>query len=134
MNIGFIVAILALIVLALVLYMQLRAMRKRKDEAYRERNQVVALLATIYPSGTATTNIPGWDDGWHNCVYIDLPIVGQVSWHFHDDHASLFEKLPGYKGRWDGHDTEEKYSRVAWQGIYNLREKRAREQLDKGTR
>jgi hypothetical protein len=81
------------------------------DEVYRERNQVVAALAKCFPSGTARTAIEGWDEAWHGCVYIDLP-TGQVSWHFHDDDAHLFDTLPPYAGAWDGHDTAEKYRRL----------------------
>lgn len=87
-------------------------MEKRKDAAYLERNQVVAALAAAFPSGVARTNIPGWSEDWHGCVYIDLP-TGQASWHYHDSHAHLFEHLPPYTGSWDGHTTEQKYERVA---------------------
>jgi len=86
-------------------------MEARKDAAYLERNQVVAALASVFPSGTARTAIEGWSDDWHGCVYIDLP-TGQVSWHYHDSQAHLFAHLPPYQGSWDGHDTEEKYRRV----------------------
>lgn len=82
------------------------------DQAYYERNQLVALLAWLYPSGLKKTNIEGWDPAWHNCVYIDTP-HGQLSWHFHDREAHLFHGLPEYQGEWDGHSTEEKYRRVA---------------------
>lgn len=88
------------------------AMRARKDAAYEERNKLVAALARLYPSGTKRTDIPGWSSDWHGCVYIDLP-VGQVSWHYHDSQAYLFAGLPAYEGVWDGHDTEEKYRRLA---------------------
>lgn len=91
---------------------ELEKMRARKDAAYEERNKVVAALAKLFPSGTARTNIPGWSDDWHGCVYIDLP-TGQVSWHFHDSQAHLFADLPPYQGVWDGHDTDEKYRRLA---------------------
>lgn len=84
----------------------------RKDGAYLERNQVVAALAKCFPSGVALTAIDGWSEDWHGCVYIDLP-TGQVSWHFHDSQAYLFDGLPAYGGTWDGHDTPEKYRRVA---------------------
>jgi hypothetical protein len=83
-----------------------------RDGAYTERNRLVALLASIYPSGVKKTAIPGWDKSWHGCVYIDLP-VGQASWHFHDSEAHLFAHLPPYEGEWDGHTTEEKYERIA---------------------
>ena len=45
-------------------------------------------------------------------MYVDLP-TGQVSWHFHDSQAYLFDDLPPYTKQWDGHNTEEKYRRVA---------------------
>lgn len=83
-----------------------------KDMAYRERNQVVAALASFFPAGIARTEIPGWDPEWHGCVYIDLP-SGQVSWHYHDSEAHLFHHLPSYAGQWDGHSTNEKYDRLA---------------------
>lgn len=87
-------------------------MRCRKDNAYAERNRLVAVLAGMYPSGLARTAIAGWDPEWHNAVYIDLP-TGQASWHYHDSHHFLFAHLPPYGGKWDGHTTEEKYERVA---------------------
>ena len=90
----------------------LAAMDARKDAAYLERNQVVAALATVFPAGVARTAIPGWSEDWHGVVYIDLP-TGQVSWHYHDSQAHLFAHLPPYAGTWDGHDTEEKYRRLA---------------------
>lgn len=82
------------------------------DQAYFERNKVVAALARVFPSGVRKTNIEGWDPAWQNCVFIDLP-TGQASWHFHDREAHLFEGLPAYSKPWDGHDTPEKYRRVA---------------------
>ena len=82
------------------------------DAAYLERNQVVAALAKCFPSGTAKTAIEGWSESWHGCVYIDLP-TGQASWHYHESQAYLFEGLPPYLGKWDGHTTPEKYERMA---------------------
>lgn len=87
-----------------------------KDGAYLERNKCVALIARMamalgYWAGTAKTAIEGWSEDWHGCVYIDLP-AGQVSWHYHDSQAHLFDWLPPYCGEWDGHDTPEKYRRV----------------------
>ena len=82
-----------------------------RDGAYTERNRLVALLASLFPSGTKKTTIPGWDEAWHGCVYIDLP-NGQASWHYHDREAHLFAHLPPYQGEWDGHSTEEKYARI----------------------
>lgn len=84
---------------------------REKDEAYHERNKVVAVLARLFPSGVMRTEIEGWNPEWHGCVYIDLP-SGQVSWHFHNSQVYLFEGLPAYQGEWDGHTTEEKYERL----------------------
>jgi len=84
---------------------------RAKDQAYLERNHVVAALARIYPSGIRRTDIPGWSPDWHGCVYIDLP-TGQISYHYHDSHAHLFESLPPYESGWDGHDKETVYQRL----------------------
>jgi hypothetical protein len=91
-------------------------LESEKTRVYLERNQLVALLARLYPSGLARTAIEGWSPDWHGCVYIDLP-TGQASWHFHDSQAYLFAGLPLYTKPWDGHSTEEKYRRVAALGV-----------------
>lgn len=90
---------------------EVRAQREAKDGAYLERNKLVALLASLYPSGIKRTAIEGWSADWHGCVYIDFP-WGQASWHYHDSHAGLFEHLPPYAGEWDGHTTEAKYDAI----------------------
>lgn len=95
---------------------ELAEARAAKDGAYSERNQCVALIARFALAygcrvGIAKTAIEGWDEAWHGCVYIDLP-TGQVSWHYHDSEAHLFDFLPPYLGAWDGHSTPEKYARV----------------------
>ena len=94
--------------------------QEAKDQAYAERNQLVALLAHIFPSGTRRTHIEGWDPEWHGCVYIDTP-CGQLSWHYHDNDAPLFADLPAYNKEWDGHTTEQKYLRVRklWNRIWH---------------
>lgn len=88
------------------------ATKAEKDEAYRQRNVLVAALARLYPSGTRKTNIEGWSEDWHGCVYIDLP-AGQVSYHYHDSQAHLFAGLPPYEKPWDGHDKEEAERRLS---------------------
>lgn len=88
------------------------ASSSQMDEAYAERNQLVAALSKLFPAGQKKTAIEGWDEAWHNCVYIDLP-TGQVSWHIHDREMAQFEHLPPYVGEWDGHDTPEKYRRLS---------------------
>ena len=91
---------------------EIERLRAALDCVYNERNRLVALMARLFPSGLKKTAIPGWDEAWHGCVYIDLP-TGQASWHFHDREAHLFDGLPPYSGEWDGHSTDEKYERIA---------------------
>ena len=88
------------------------AERENTNNAYKERNQLVALLSTLFPSGKAKTAIDGWDKAWHGCVYIDFP-WGQASWHYHTDDEWMFEHLPPYTEEWDGHTTEAKYAMIA---------------------
>jgi len=90
-----------------------------KDGAYSERNQLVAFLTRLFPSGTRRTSIEGWDAEWNGCVYIDTP-KGQLSWHYHDSQAHLFKWLPAYEKPWDGHTTEEKYARLAELGSIDV--------------
>jgi hypothetical protein len=93
--------------------------KKRKDEAFEERNRVVACLArmVVHYGGTAGVaqhvDTPGvaWDSAWRTLVMIDLP-TGQASWHAHDSHAHVFDGLPVYVKAWDGHTTPAKYERV----------------------
>lgn len=94
----------------------LREMTKQKDAAYLERNRCVALIARMamalgYRAAVTRTAIEGWTEDWHGCVYVFLP-TGQVSWHFHDSQAGLFEGIPTEAVQWDGHSTGEKYARV----------------------
>ena len=85
------------------LFEQIELLKQSKNGAYSERNHLVAALARLYPSYIARTNIKGWDNEWHSCVYINLP-SGQISYHYHDSDHYLFEHLPPFIGEWDGHD------------------------------
>ena len=91
---------------------QLDFLKNSRDQAYLERNRLVRLLASIFPSGIKKTAIEGWSEDWHNCVYIDLP-TGQCSWHYHDSQQHMFADLPHYEKDWDGHSTPVKYDRVS---------------------
>lgn len=91
-------------------------LRRRKDGAYLERNRLVAAFCRLalelgWNAGKARTAIEGWSEEWHGCIYIDTP-SGQVSWHYHDSHDHLFDDLPDYDGKWDGHTTDQKYERL----------------------
>lgn len=101
---------------------KLSDMTIQKDGAYAERNRCVIGLCRLamalgYQTGMGEHNPDdeNWDAEWRGIVYIDLP-VGQVSWHIHDSERGLFEFLPPYVGKWDGHDTATKYRRVMQPG------------------
>lgn len=86
-----------------------------KDRAYTERNRLVALIASLYPSSLERHDDAdkSWEDDWRWIVFIDLP-TGQASWHIHDSHLPMFDHVQRFAGRkWDGHTTEEKYARIA---------------------
>lgn len=97
-----------------------------RDQAYRERNHLVAALARLFPSGIRPTDIPGWDPAWNNCVYIDLP-TGQISYHYHDDEAELFKDLPRYTKPFDGHAKDDVHKRLAELGVSYVTERTLRE-------
>lgn len=103
-----------------------------KDQAYWERNQLVAALSKIYPSCLSKHPLSdkSWDKEWRNIVYITIPVECnprgfapecymeygvqqlQLSWHLHDDDVVYFKHLPRVKTQWDGHSTIEKYERL----------------------
>ncbi len=81
------------------------------NAAYRERAQLVALLAALYPShiGHNDPNEPEWA-----VVTIELP-TGQACWHVAPDDMPLFshvQRTSRICRGWDGHTTEEKYERI----------------------
>jgi hypothetical protein len=88
---------------------------RERDGAYRERAQLVALLAALYPAvlaPAADVDEPGWQ-----ILYLTLP-TGQASWHIHPRDADLYghvQQVPSddERAQWDGHTTEEKYQRIA---------------------
>lgn len=86
--------------------------REAKDEAYRQRNYLVAALARLFHSGIMKTDIPGWSEDWRGCCFIDLP-TGQISYHYHDSHAFLFKDMTPYKKEWDGHNKELVHERLS---------------------
>mgnify|MGYP001560934242 CR=1 FL=1 len=89
-----------------------RAERAGKQQAYLERSHLVAALARMFYAGIRQTKIDGWSPDWYGCVYIDLP-SGQISYHYHDSHAHLFDGLPPYNKPWDGHDKDTVHKRLS---------------------
>lgn len=88
------------------------SLKKQKDQAYAERNRLVAALSKLFPASLEKHEGENWEDDWRWVVYIDLP-TGQASWHIHDSELELFQHLERNMGRkWDGHSTEEKYKRL----------------------
>lgn len=100
---------------------------KQKDNAYWERNQLVAALSKLFPAHLAKhpDEDKEWEDDWRTIVVINLPPDAtvyknsdiqpseiQLSWHIHDHEVPMFDHLT-YSDYWyDGHSTEEKYKRL----------------------
>ena len=91
-----------------------KRLREAKDSAYTERNKLVALLSSMYPSHLCVhdPNDTAWEDDWRTIVCIHSP-AGQVTWHIHDSEIHMFTNLAFSESHWDGHTVEEKYGRVA---------------------
>lgn len=90
---------------------RLEAATAERNGAYRERAQLVAHLASLYPSQIAYTDpdAPDWA-----VVTVETP-AGQLSWHIAPKDMDLFEHVERQNGlvlSWDGHTTEQKYERL----------------------
>jgi hypothetical protein len=86
-----------------------------KDQAYRERNDCVLMMAKMASALGWTCGL-GVDEGepdpeWQYVVYIETP-QGQLSWHLPAREIDDFLFLPAYVKAWDGHTSEEKYARM----------------------
>lgn len=93
---------------------KMEQLTKAKNEAYSERNQLVAFLTSVYPSGLARHPVAdtAWEDDWRTIVVVDSP-HGQMTWHIHDIELVRFAHLKPLVGYvWDGHTTAEKYRRL----------------------
>jgi hypothetical protein len=97
-----------------VMYAELEQAQADRDGAYRERAQLLALLASLCPSVIAPApdvDEPGWQ-------ILYLRIGGkQASWHIAPRDADLVahvEHVPvdDSRAQWDGHTTEEKYAHI----------------------
>lgn len=80
------------------------------DNAYRERNAVVAALIRVGGYRAWRMLAPDAEGWW--IVYAETP-MGQVSWHVAPVDIRLFDGVPVGSDPWDGHSTAEKYDRVA---------------------
>lgn len=84
-----------------------------KDDAYTERNRVVAVLSKLWPSHLARhpEEDTTWERDWMTIICLHSP-VGQLTWHVHDSQRFLFAHLSEGAAHWDGHTTKEKYRRL----------------------
>jgi len=88
-----------------------------RDGAYRERAQLLALLATLADSAVLAPAVDIDDeDGWH---LLFLHGGGrQMSWHIAPRDVELFRHVERVdvadpRAQWDGHTTDEKYTHIA---------------------
>lgn len=94
---------------------ELGAALDQRDGAYRERAQLVALLAAIYT--TVIAPAPDIDEpGWH-IAYLYISGL-QASWHIAPSDIELFAHVKRVEAddplaKWDGHTTAKKYGRIA---------------------
>jgi len=84
------------------------------DGAYRERAQLLALLAALHPSVIAPAPDVA-EDGWQ-ILYLQIGGL-QASWHIAPRDAELYthvEHVPtdDRRAQWDGHTTEQKYEHI----------------------
>lgn len=87
-------------------------LEEAKNAAYSERNQLVALLASLYPSWLMRhPDSEEWEEDWRWMIGVQLP-TGQATWHIHDSELSWFDHVDRRFVEWDGHSTEEKYERI----------------------
>ena len=119
--------------------MEIELLKKQKDVAYWERNQLVIALSKIFPSYLMKhpKEDINWDNDWRTIVAVELPkeliltekeikaaeyymgmhmpptYNNQLTWHIHDSEIGYFDHLEYREHNdWDGHDTEEKYRRL----------------------
>jgi hypothetical protein len=76
---------------------------------YRDRARLSAALAAQFPSCfVRDESEPDW-----KVLIINLPKVGQISYHISPDDMDLFNHVKDDPTcKWDGHTTEEKNSRI----------------------
>lgn len=85
------------------------------DSIYTERNRCVAFMTRFALANGWEAGIKEGDDPEWPIVVIDLP-TGQVSWHIPKGELHLFDGVPPYTKKWDGHASVEKYTRLEAMG------------------
>jgi hypothetical protein len=86
----------------------------QKDNAYTERNYLVAVISKIWPSHMMMhqpEDDPDWDEKWRTVICVH--VAGRrCGWHIHDSERHLFVHLddsPVAVHGYDGMTTVEKY-------------------------
>lgn len=100
---------------------KLKACEEVKDRVYKERNQLILLLAKIFPAHLSRhpDGDPEFETDWRWIVCIHIPHEAaeggfiQACWHIHDSEKEAFSFLQELENDWDGHTNEEKYSRLS---------------------
>lgn len=90
-------------------------MRTEKDQAYWERNQLVAYLSKIFPAWRERHPEADetWERDWMNVIFIQFK-EGLFSWHIHDSELDYFDHLIFRPGNsWDGSTTQYKYDALS---------------------
>lgn len=97
---------------------KIEQLTKQKDQAYSERNKVVAALAHILSYlgndvGIAEHQGEDLEPDWRTVLVIGTKENCQITWHFHDSEKHLLDGLPTMDNyEYDGHTTDEKYQRL----------------------
>ena len=92
---------------------KLQSLENQKNNAYAERNELIAFMTTLYDSHLCRhpDSDKEWEDEWRWIVCIHSP-AGQLTWHVHQTELPKFYHLKVEENHWDGHTTEEKYERI----------------------
>jgi hypothetical protein len=101
---------------------------EERDGAYRERAQLLALLAALHPSVIAPA--PDVDEAGWQILYLRIG-GSQASWHIAPRDAELYAHVEHVstddrRAQWDGHTTEQKYTRIGEHAARLYAEARAR--------
>lgn len=90
--------------------MGVNSARIRLENLYTERAELVAFIASLYPSVLAKPSDA--EDGFSYAVYIFTP-EGQLSWHLADkDYISFADLEIVDENPWDGSSKDVVYSRL----------------------
>jgi hypothetical protein len=95
---------------------RLRACEESKRQAYYERNLAVCMFAKWLLANDENVIVArGYDEHFRTsstALYIVTEELGQMVWHFHDEHAWMVDALgvPPYQGKWDGRTKNERHA------------------------